>query len=142
VRPIVTWLILVAFAGCLLGQQSEPVTVMRLYSVSDGPALADTFELKLTPSAAYTFTEQSEAFKASGIQFLRLPRGKVQDWHNPAHRQYILVLKGKCEVEIAGGKKLLMTPGQIVLLEDVTGKGHITRSIGSEDLLMAAVPLI
>ena len=121
-RPIVTWLILVAFAGCLLGQQSEPVTVMRLYSVSDGPALADTFELKLTPSAAYAFAEQSEAFKASGIQFLRLPRGKVQDWHNPAHRQYILVLKGKCEVEIAGGKKLLMTPGQIVLLEDVTGK--------------------
>jgi quercetin dioxygenase-like cupin family protein len=90
-----------------------------------------------TPSS-----EQSEAFKASGIQFLRLPCGKVQDWHNPARRQYILVLKGKCEVEIAGGKKLLMTPGQIVLLEDVTGKGHITRSIGSKDLLMATVPLI
>ena len=140
-RPIAT-LIFVAFAGCLFGQQSKPIKVMRLYSASDGPALADTFELKLTPSAAYSFAEQSEAFKASGIQFLRLPRGKVQDWHNPAHRQYILVLKGKCEVEIAGGKKLLMTPGQIVLLEDVTGKGHITRSIGSEDLLMAAVPLI
>jgi quercetin dioxygenase-like cupin family protein len=96
----------------------------------------------LTPSATYAFAEQSEAFKASGIHFLRLPRGKVQDWHNPAHRQYILVLKGKCEVEIAGGTKLLMTPGQIVLLEDVMGKGHITHSIGSEGLLMAAVPLI
>ena len=141
-RQISTWLILVAFAGCLLGQQPKAVTVMRLYSASDGPAFADTFELMLTPSATYSSAEQSEAFKASGIQFLRLPRGKVQDWHNPAHRQYILVLNGKCEVEIAGGKKLLMTPGQIVLLEDVTGKGHITRSIGSEDLLMAAVPLI
>lgn len=141
-RRIATWLIFVAFAGCLHGQQSKPVTVMRLYSASDGPALADTFELKLTPSATYALAEQSEAFRASGIQFLRLPRGKVQDWHNPAHRQYILVLKGKCEVEIEGGKKLLMSPGQIVLLEDVTGKGHITRSIGSEDLLMAAVPLV
>lgn len=141
-RPFATWLMFMAFGGCLLGQQSKPVTVMRLYSASDGPALADTFELKLTPSATYAFAEQSKAFKASGIQFLRLPRGKVQDWHNPTHRQYILVLKGKCEVEIAGGKKLLMTPGQIVLLEDVTGKGHITHSIGSEDLLMAAVPLI
>ena len=141
-RRIATWLIFVAFAGCLHGQQSKPVTVMRLYSASDGPALADTFELKLTASATYSSAEQSEAFQASGIQFLRLPRGKVQDWHNPAHRQYILVLKGKCEVEIERGKKLLMTPGQIVLVEDVTGKGHITRSIGSEDLLLAAVPLI
>ena len=50
-RRIATWLILVASAGCLHGQQSKPVTVMRLYSASDGPALADTFELKLTPSA-------------------------------------------------------------------------------------------
>jgi quercetin dioxygenase-like cupin family protein len=142
VRRIATCLIFVAFADCLPGQQSKPVPVMRLYSASDGPALADTFDLKMTPSATYAFAEQSEAFKASGIQFLRLARGKVQDWHNPAHRQYILVLKGKCEVEIEGGKKLLMTPGQIVLLEDVAGKGHITRSIGSEDLLMAAVPLM
>ena len=140
-RRIATWLIFV-FSGCLHGQQSKPVMVMRLYSASDGPALGDTFELKLAPSATYASAEQSESFKASGIQFLRLPRGKVQDWHNPAHRQYILVLKGECEVEIEGGKKLFMTPGQIVLLEDVTGKGHITRSIGSEDLLMAVVPLI
>ena len=141
-RRTATWLILLAFAGCLFGQHSKTVTVIRLYSASDGPALADSFELKLAPSATYAFAEESEAFKASGIQFFRLPRGKVQDWHNPAHRQYVLVLKGKCEVQIERGQKLLMTPGQIVLLEDVTGKGHITRSIGSEDLLMAAVPLI
>ena len=114
-RLIATWLILVAFAGCLLGQQSKPVAVMRLYSVSDGPALADTFELKLTPSAAYAFAEQSEAFKASGIQFLRLPRGKVQDWHNPAHRQYILVLKGKCEVESPHPASLAALPTGIAL---------------------------
>jgi quercetin dioxygenase-like cupin family protein len=70
-----------------------------------------------------------------------MPKGKVQDWHNPAHRQYVVTRSGRGEVEIAGGQKILLSPGRVVLLENVTGKGHITRSKGSEDLTFFIVPL-
>lgn len=98
-------------------------------------------EIRLTPSTMYSEAEVSEAIRVSQAQFLRLPKGKVQDWHNPARRQYVVALTGRGEVEIAGRQKILVNPGRVVLLENVTGKGHITRSVGSEDLTLLIVPL-
>ncbi len=71
---------------------------------------------------------------------MRLAPGNVQDWHNAARRKYVVTLNGQGEVEIVEGEKILLTPGRIVLAEDVTGRGHITRSNGSEDLVLLIVP--
>ncbi len=79
-------------------------------------------------------------FKVSGAQFVRWPPGHVRDWHNAEQRQYVVTLSGRGEVEVSGGQKILLNPGRIILVEDVTGKGHITRSIGSEDLVLLLVP--
>ena len=121
-------------------QQGSPITISRLYTGSDGETHEDRMEIKLTPSTMYSEAEASEAIRVSQAQFLRLPKGKVQDWHNPARRQYV-VAPGRAEVEIAGRQKILVNPGRVVLLENVTGKGHITRSVGSEDLTLLIVPL-
>ena len=32
-----------------------------------------------------------------------------------------------------GGRKIALEPGSIILAEDATGKGHISRTIGTED---------
>lgn len=123
------------------GQQPSPITISRLYTGSDGQTHEDRMEIRLTPSTMYSEAEASEAVRVSQAQFFRLPKGKVQDWHNPAHRQYVVTLTGRGEVEIAGKQKILINPGRLILLENVTGKGHITRSIGSEDLTFFIVPL-
>jgi uncharacterized cupin superfamily protein len=36
-------------------------------------------------------------------------------------------MSGEIEVEVSGGKKHAIHPGDIVFLEDLQGKGHITR---------------
>ena len=123
------------------GQQRSPIMITRLYTAPDGQTHEDRVEIRLTQSTMYNETEASEALRVSQAQFLRLPKGKVQSWHNPAHRQYVVTLSGRGEVEIAGRQKILINPGRIILLENVTGKGHITRSIGSEDLTLLIVPL-
>jgi hypothetical protein len=56
------------------------------------------------------------------------------------HRQYVVTLTGRGEVEIVGGQKIPLNPGRVILLENVTGRGHITRSMGSEDLTFFIVP--
>ena len=33
-------------------------------------------------------------------------------------------------------------PGSILLVEDTTGKGHVSRVVGNERVLLAAVPLV
>jgi hypothetical protein len=39
----------------------------------------------------------------------------------------VITLTGRGEVEIAGGQKIPMEPGRVLLFEDITGKGHISR---------------
>jgi quercetin dioxygenase-like cupin family protein len=123
------------------GQRRSPIMITRLYTGSDGQTHEDRIEIRLTSSTIYSEAESSEAVRVSQAQFFRLPKGKVQDWHNPAHRQYVVTLTGQGEVEIAGRQKIPINPGRVILLENVTGKGHITRSTGSEDLTFFVVPL-
>jgi quercetin dioxygenase-like cupin family protein len=114
---------------------------MRLYTGSDNQTHADSVEIKLRPSPMYSEAEASDPVKTSEAQFFRLPHGKVQDWHNPARRQYVVTLTGRGEVEISGRQRIPLSPGKVVLLENVSGKGYITRSFGSEDLTFFIVPL-
>ena len=122
-------------------QQRSPIAITRLYTGADGQTHEERIEIKLTRSNLYSEADASEAVKVSEAQVFRLPKGRVLDWHNPARRQYVVTLSGRGEVEIAGRQKLLLNPGRVVLLENTTGKGHITRSVGSEDLTLLIVPL-
>lgn len=49
-------------------------------------------------------------------------------WHNPPCRQYIMMLQGAMEIEIGDGTRRIFNVGDVVLAEDTTGQGHITRA--------------
>jgi quercetin dioxygenase-like cupin family protein len=65
----------------------------------------------------------------------------VADWHNAPRRQYVMTLSGHGEIELTGGKIISVGPGSIELAEDLTGKGHITRTVGNEDRVTIQIPL-
>ena len=83
--------------------------------------------------------ERSETAKVSGSVFQRWSPGYENDWHPASHRQYLIVLSGRGEIEISNGQKIPLEPGRILLAEDVTGKGHITRTVGREDCITLLV---
>src|ERR1700719_425699 len=74
----------------------------------------------------YTGPDSYKLLATAGAELRRAPPGRVADWHTAPRRQYVITLSGHGELEISGGKKLLVGPGSIELVEDVTGKGHIT----------------
>jgi hypothetical protein len=45
----------------------------------------------------------------------------------------VITISGRSEIEVAGGQKLIARPGQVVLAEDLTGKGHTFRVLGESD---------
>ncbi len=45
----------------------------------------------------------------------------------------MITLSGESEVELDGGRKIRLGPGNILLAEDTTGQGHISRAIGTGD---------
>lgn len=76
-----------------------------------------------------------------GAMLLRLKPGAVEDWHNAPRAWYLIVLQGMSEVTASDGEKRRFGPGSIVLLDDVTGKGHQTRTVGAIDHIAAVVPI-
>ena len=65
----------------------------------------------------------------------------MQDFHQAPRRQYVVNMSGTAEFETADGSVRRMYPGDVLIAEDVTGHGHIARSIGDEHRVSLAVPL-
>ncbi len=49
------------------------------------------------------------------------------DWHNPPRRLLVLWLTGEVEFETSDGDIRRLAAGSVVMAEDTTGKGHISR---------------
>ena len=128
-----------------VAQGRRPILVTHLFTGKDGRTHAETIEVKLTPGAGTALggsaNESSEAVKVKELTFRRSAPNMVEDWHHPARRQYVITLSGRGEVELESGEKVPIGPGSIFLSEDMTGKGHLTRGIGTEDRISLIIPL-
>ena len=85
--------------------------------------------------------EESPMQSASGITFRRSEPGEFIDWHPAPRRQYVITLAGQVEIGIGDGTVRLFGPGDVLLAEDLTGRGHTTRAVGTESRISAAIPL-
>ena len=88
-----------------------------------------------------SYGEGTPMQNAAGVAFRLFPPGYVLNWHCAPRRQYSITLSGVAEIEVGDGTKVRAGPGDIVLAEDLTGQGHITRVIGNEPRLSAIIPL-
>jgi len=73
--------------------------------------------------------------------FLRIPAGWCGDWHPVPSRQVQIILAGEVEAQASDGMVRRAGPGTVVLVEDTTGKGHMSRVVGQEDVVIAVVRL-
>ncbi len=140
-----------AIAGCFIvaasvrtddgvaAQQRKRVVTTRIFTGSDGLTHAEEIDIKLKPRASAG--EVSEPVKVAGLEFRRTPPNYFSDWHRAPRRQYVVTLSGRGEVELTDGKKIPLDPGHILLAEDLTGKGHISRGVGTEDRISLLIHL-
>ena len=129
-------------------QGRTPVVITRIFTGPDGLAHAEDIELTLSARGI------AEMFKATGAEFSVRPptpganpgstvAAAMNDpgWHTGPARQFVITLSGRSEVEVSGGVHVAAGPGHINLIEDTTGKGHITRNFGPEDRVALTIPL-
>ncbi|HIF85668.1 MAG TPA: hypothetical protein EYQ30_02395 [Gammaproteobacteria bacterium] len=115
--------------------------VSRIYTGADGQTHVEEYEVPLTPQRDGSSTELAEILRVESIQFRRTSPDYFIDWHNAPRRQYVITLSGESEVEFGDGTRLRLYPGHILLAEDTTGQGHISRALGDEDRISIFIPL-
>ena len=117
--------------------------VFRVYSGSDGKSHIAEVPLQMKPFSDVegAHGEGTPMQSASGIAFRVAPPGYVLNWHCAPRRQYSISLSGTAEIEVGDGTVARVGPGDVVLAEDLTGQGHVTRVVGTQPRMYAIVPL-
>jgi quercetin dioxygenase-like cupin family protein len=119
-------------------QKHKSVMITRIYTGPDGQSHAEEIEVKFAPGGG---NDVHKLMANAGAELHRAPPGRVSDWHTAPRRQYVITLSGRGELELSGGQKVSVGPGHIELVEDTTGKGHITKTVGTEDRVTIQVPI-
>lgn len=108
-------------------------TCLRLYADETGESHIEEidFEMSLVryapPAPAL---ELSDRVKAEGFSWFRFPEGWFDAAHPSPRRQVFLLLEGEVECMTSLGETRTLKPGDRLLMEDTTGKGHGARPIG------------
>ena len=111
---------------------------LRMYSGDDQQTHLE--ELKL-PFESGQFAQQTPLQPVIGATFTRVSSRPTVNWHNAPRRQYVVTLAGAVEIGLGDGSLHRFGPGDVILAEDLTGKGHTTEAVGQEAWMVMIVPL-
>jgi hypothetical protein len=102
-------------------------SITRVYSDAAG----DThFQDVIVPLAeAGNIGRLSTAIPAKAVIFREVEPTYDWNFHTAPEKQYIILLDGEIEIETSLGDKRIFKAGQVLLMEDTTGKGHKTRNV-------------
>lgn len=123
----------------LAAQARTPVKVTRLYTGADGKTKVEEFEIPMT--ARNAGSDLSASVGVTSLQVRRTTPEYWLDWHPAPRRQLVVTLSGESEIEVEGGRKIRLGPGHILLAEDTTGQGHISRAVPSKDRIALDIAL-
>jgi hypothetical protein len=112
----------------------------RIYADAKGETHLQDVEPEMKPTDHAS--TMSDLIAAKGVIFRDTDSAEYFiDWHNAPRRQFVVNLSGDVEITTSDGEKRTFGPGSILLAEDVTGKGHISRGIGKSERRTLFIPL-
>lgn len=102
--------------------------VTRLYTGEDDKTHFEELDLPLVISDAGAM---STAIPIDSIFFRDTTEAgpEVWDYHVAPRRQFAIHLRGVTEIEVGDGTKRRFGPGDVLLADDLTGQGHISREV-------------
>lgn len=114
----------------LADEGGKMIKVVRLYTGPDNRSHFEDIEIPLKDGGKTGFV--SELMKATGVVF-RITTGDYNyDFHPAPRRQYVVNLDGEVEIEVGDGTRRILRSGDILLAEDTTGQGHISRAVAGK----------
>jgi len=78
------------------------------------------------------FSKLSARLPASGIIFRETSADYDLDWHPAPRRQYIINLDGGVKITASDGESRIIGAGEVLLVEDTSGKGHLSKSVAGK----------
>ena len=116
----------------------------RLYTDEYGETHFEDIKIELLPvdfAPPAPPLNLSELKEAKKFGFVNAPIGWYGDWHPTPKRQVFIYISGQIEAKVSDGEVRVFGPGSITLVEDTTGKGHISRVVGNQEAQCVVIQL-
>jgi hypothetical protein len=101
--------------------------IHRLYADEKGDSHFEDMEIEYietTPAGRFT-----KRLPTTGIIFREVQPTYDLDWHNAPRRQYIINLDNGVQITASDGEARVIGAGEVLLVEDTTGKGHLSKAV-------------
>lgn len=125
-----------AMAGVTAARAQESqalrARLIHVYATPDGESHLERIEI----------SNEAGQIPVTGMTARAYARNEsnTAELHTAPRRQFAINMTGSLEVEISDGSRHRIGQGDLVYLEDVTGKGHITRVLTPVTNLFIHVP--
>jgi quercetin dioxygenase-like cupin family protein len=113
--------------------------ILNLYVDSDGESHFRDIDVEWKEVGPVG--KQSERFAATGIIFRRTEGDYNLGWHNAPRRQYIINLDAGVRLTASDGESRTLGAGEVLLVEDVIGKGHLSQAIDGQVRHSVFIPI-
>ena len=104
--------------------------ITRIYTDMSGASHFENVIIEMEDAGEIGHLSEKVAVK--GIIFRENDADYDYDWHTAPEKQYIILIDGEIEIEVSNGEKRTFRGGDILLVEDTTGKGHKTRTTNNQ----------
>jgi hypothetical protein len=115
------------------------MNVVRIYTGDDGRSHFEDVAVELVDRGA--MGRISSLWKGKGVMFREVDGDYDLGFHNAPRRQLVVNLSGSVDIEVGDGTVRRLGPGAILLAEDLTGEGHISRAVDGEPRSCLFIPL-
>ncbi len=104
--------------------------ITRIFTGSDGESHFADIDIPLHDHGAIGML--SEMIEATGIVFRQTAADYDYKWQKAPSRRYMIILEGDVRFTVSDGEEREFFAGDVVLLEDTTGKGHYSQTISDK----------
>ncbi len=104
--------------------------VVRIFTGADNESHFEDLQVPLEAMGAAG--AMSKPVAVSSVIFRETAEDYNLDFHPAPRRQYVVNLTGGVEIETGSGEIRVLGPGDILLAEDTTGRGHKSRAVNDE----------
>jgi hypothetical protein len=113
--------------------------MIRVYTGDDGASHFEDLDIALDDQGGVG--RISDLWQGKGVIFREVDGDYALDFHTAPRRQFVINLAGSVDIEVGDGSVRRIGPGGILLAEDTTGQGHISRAVGGEPRSCLFIPL-
>ena len=113
--------------------------MVRVFTGDDGASHFEDLDIELEDRGPVG--RISELWAGTGVIFREVDGDYALDFHTAPRRQFVVNLSGSVEIEVGDGSTRLLGPGDILLAEDTTGQGHISRAVDGQARRCLFLPL-